>query len=105
VKEHTSSLLLSQRRRNQRSEVRGSRFEVRGPRFEVRGSRSEFRGPRFELRGRIKLLVRMPPTIVEGYWGKPTATIDWCEENYEVWGKMNSTFKCIGKFSMIVYYL
>ncbi|BFZ00462.1 hypothetical protein BsWGS_03501 [Bradybaena similaris] len=21
---------------------------------------------------------------VEGYWGKPTATIDWCEENYVV---------------------
>lgn len=19
-----------------------------------------------------------------GYWGKPTATIDWCEKNYEV---------------------
>ena len=19
-----------------------------------------------------------------GYWGKPTATIDWCEENYVV---------------------
>lgn len=20
----------------------------------------------------------------EGYWGKPTATLDWCEENYAV---------------------
>ncbi len=32
----------------------------------------------------------MPPSAssssaeVLGYWGEPTATIDWCEDNYEV---------------------
>ena len=31
----------------------------------------------------------MPPATeaaatAVGYWGIPTATIDWCEENYEV---------------------
>ena len=30
----------------------------------------------------------MPPAAEaaspNGYWGIPTATIDWCEENYEV---------------------
>ena len=31
----------------------------------------------------------MPPHILleanrVGYWGEPTATIDWCEANYEV---------------------
>lgn len=25
----------------------------------------------------------MPPTHTDGYWGKPTSTIDWCEKNYE----------------------
>jgi len=30
-------------------------------------------------------LQKMAPTSsVLGYWGKPTATIDWCERNYEV---------------------
>jgi len=23
-------------------------------------------------------------TNFDGFWGKPTATIDWCEANYEV---------------------
>jgi len=23
-------------------------------------------------------------TSFDGFWGKPTATIDWCEANYEV---------------------
>jgi len=23
-------------------------------------------------------------TDLDGFWGKPTATIDWCETNYEV---------------------
>uniref|UniRef100_H2XP03 Alkaline ceramidase n=1 Tax=Ciona intestinalis TaxID=7719 RepID=H2XP03_CIOIN len=23
-----------------------------------------------------------PSNVVEGFWGKPTATLDWCEENY-----------------------
>ena len=31
---------------------------------------------------------KMPPAAEAaadfGYWGIPTATIDWCEENYEV---------------------
>ena len=29
----------------------------------------------------------MPPYLekdYDGYWGRPTATIDWCESNYEV---------------------
>ena len=26
----------------------------------------------------------------DGYWGVPTATIDWCEENYEVREKLRS---------------
>lgn len=28
----------------------------------------------------------MPPSTanIEGYWGKPTSTLDWCERNYEV---------------------
>lgn len=25
-----------------------------------------------------------PPEQLEGFWGKPTSTIDWCEENYVV---------------------
>ncbi|BES92644.1 aHypothetical proteinC [Nesidiocoris tenuis] len=25
----------------------------------------------------------MPPLENDGYWGKPTSTIDWCENNYE----------------------
>ena len=38
----------------------------------------------------------MPPAAevaaADGYWGIPTATIDWCEENYEVtsWGVYGS---------------
>ena len=26
----------------------------------------------------------MVPIVREGFWGKPTSTIDWCESNYEV---------------------
>lgn len=26
----------------------------------------------------------MAPLETNGFWGKPTATIDWCEANYEV---------------------
>lgn len=27
----------------------------------------------------------MPPTTsTEGFWGRPTSTIDWCENNYEI---------------------
>ncbi|XP_023225096.1 alkaline ceramidase 3-like [Centruroides sculpturatus] len=26
----------------------------------------------------------MAPTSANGFWGKPTATLDWCERNYEV---------------------
>lgn len=26
----------------------------------------------------------MPPTtFTDGFWGRPTSTIDWCEKNYE----------------------
>lgn len=25
-----------------------------------------------------------PEAPIEGYWGKPTSLIDWCEENYVV---------------------
>ena len=37
----------------------------------------------------------MPPATeaaapAVGYWGIPTATIDWCEENYEVREKLRS---------------
>ncbi len=31
--------------------------------------------------------VKMAPILekdFDGFWGKPTATIDWCESNYEV---------------------
>ena len=24
----------------------------------------------------------------DGYWGDTTATLDWCEQNYEVWKGM-----------------
>jgi len=26
----------------------------------------------------------MAPTISDGYWGRPTSTLDWCERNYDV---------------------
>lgn len=26
----------------------------------------------------------MAPTVSDGYWGRPTSTLDWCERNYEV---------------------
>lgn len=33
----------------------------------------------------VRVIFEMPPTTnIEGFWGKPTATIDWCERNYEV---------------------
>ena len=41
----------------------------------------------------------MPPAAAEvagadGYWGIPTATIDWCEENYEVRENVRSLGAC-----------
>ena len=47
----------------------------------------------------------MPPAAAaaevvaaDGYWGVPTATIDWCEENYEVREreKLRSLWFCQG---------
>ena len=30
------------------------------------------------------LVSRLAGTDYEGWWGKPTSTLDWCERNYEV---------------------
>ena len=32
--------------------------------------------------------------MARGYWGEPTATIDWCEKNYEV-GQIASHTKSV----------
>ncbi|UXI17290.1 Aprataxin and PNK-like factor [Sarcoptes scabiei] len=50
----------------------------------------------------------MTPMIV-GYWGKPTSTIDWCEENYVVWNFVAEFWNTISNLaimipSMIGYY-
>ena len=41
----------------------------------------------------------MAPPVQEtiGFWGKPTSTLDWCENNYEV-----SNFKK-GCFSPLIF--
>jgi dihydroceramidase len=38
----------------------------------------------------------------EGFWGKPTATIDWCEANYEVTYYIAEFWNTISNFFLIV---
>ncbi len=39
----------------------------------------------------------------QGYWGKRTATIDWCESNYEVTNYIAEFWNTISNFVMILF--
>ena len=39
----------------------------------------------------------------EGYWGKRTATIDWCEENYQVTNYIAEFWNTVSNFVMILF--
>lgn len=38
----------------------------------------------------------------EGYWGEPTATIEWCEENYEITNYIAEFWNTISNLLMIL---
>lgn len=42
----------------------------------------------------------MPPSTL-GYWGKPTATLDWCENNYEVTKYIAEFWNTVSNLAMI----
>lgn len=50
----------------------------------------------------------MPPTVlpplhqVDGWWGPPTSTIDWCEDNYEISYYVAEFWNTISNLAMIV---
>lgn len=43
-----------------------------------------------------------PPMDKEGYWGEPTSTLDWCEENYVVTPYIAEFWNTISNAVMIV---
>ncbi|XP_077988131.1 alkaline ceramidase 3-like [Glandiceps talaboti] len=43
----------------------------------------------------------MAPTL-DGYWGRPTSTIDWCEENYDVTYYIAEFWNTVSNLAMIV---
>lgn len=45
----------------------------------------------------------MPPSLERlGYWGQPTSTLDWCEENYEVTWYIAEFWNTITNISMVI---
>ncbi|XP_075210938.1 alkaline ceramidase [Lycorma delicatula] len=44
----------------------------------------------------------MAPILENGYWGKPTATIDWCENNYEVSFYIAEMYNTLSNLMMII---
>jgi len=43
------------------------------------------------------------PVSTVGWWGHPTASIDWCEENYVVSYYIAEFWNTISNLAMIVY--